>query len=151
MYHASSLIPIYFLFPDQNFVKSGEFEVEVFGTRYPAQCRLNPPVLPKKVWEYWILTFICSLIQSCAWSPFSNGLKRFFCVLAIYLFDTMRHSFHILVTGHVGGSRRLPSHQTLVSPLGCSHVGDFKWATIPSWPIKCCSQSSSLAVRNTNR
>jgi len=33
----------------QNFVKSGDFEVEVFGTRYPAQCRLNPPVLPKKV------------------------------------------------------------------------------------------------------
>jgi len=33
----------------QDFVKSGEFEVEVFGVRYPAQCRLNPPVLPKKV------------------------------------------------------------------------------------------------------
>ena len=31
------------------FVKSGNFEVDIFGVRYPAQCRLNPPVLPTKV------------------------------------------------------------------------------------------------------
>jgi len=31
------------------FVKKGVFEVDIFGTRYPAEARLNPPVLPKKV------------------------------------------------------------------------------------------------------
>ena len=31
------------------FVKTGNFEVDIFGVRYPAQCRLNPPVLPTKV------------------------------------------------------------------------------------------------------
>ena len=33
----------------QDFVKTGNFEVDIFGVRYPATCRLNPPVLPKKV------------------------------------------------------------------------------------------------------
>ena len=32
-----------------DFVKTGNFEVDIFGVRYPAQCRLNPPVLPTKV------------------------------------------------------------------------------------------------------
>ena len=36
-------------FIGQDFVKSGDFEVEIAGMRYPAQCRLTPPVLPKKV------------------------------------------------------------------------------------------------------
>lgn len=31
------------------FVKSGEFEVDIFGVRFPAEARVNPPVLPKKV------------------------------------------------------------------------------------------------------
>jgi hypothetical protein len=32
-----------------DFVKTGEFEVDIMGVRYPAHCRLSPPVLPKKV------------------------------------------------------------------------------------------------------
>ena len=35
------------------FVKTGNFEVDIFGVRYPAQCRLNPPVLPTKVKIEW--------------------------------------------------------------------------------------------------
>ena len=31
------------------FIKNAEFEVDICGVNYPAQCRLNPPVLPKKV------------------------------------------------------------------------------------------------------
>jgi len=34
---------------NQDFIKTGNFEVDIFGVRYPATCRLNPPMLPKKV------------------------------------------------------------------------------------------------------
>jgi len=32
-----------------DFIKNAEFEVDICGVNYPAQCRLNPPILPKKV------------------------------------------------------------------------------------------------------
>jgi len=31
------------------FIKGAEFDIDICGVNYPAQCRLNPPILPKKV------------------------------------------------------------------------------------------------------
>ena len=32
-----------------DFVKTGNFEIDIFGVRYPASAHLRPPVLPKKI------------------------------------------------------------------------------------------------------
>ena len=80
-------------FSGQNFVKSGDFEVEVFGTRYPAQCRLNPPVLPKKV-------EIDILITAVGFAIFSSPSPEMSCIL-----------------GNAGGAWGLPSYQTLVKKI----------------------------------
>ena len=45
----SLIFAILFQFITPEFIKNAEFEVDICGTLYPAQCRLNPPVLPKKV------------------------------------------------------------------------------------------------------
>ena len=45
----------------QEWVKSGNFEVDIFGVRYPAQCRVNPPVLPPKVCCRVSRTFMCPM------------------------------------------------------------------------------------------
>ena len=152
MYHASSQIPISrSKFCQERWIWGWSFWNEVPSTM-PTESAC-PAQKGMGILNFDFHMFFDTIV--CLITFFESCKAIFFCVLAIYLSDTMRHSFHILVTGHVGGSRRLPSHQTLVSPLGflqiCSHVGSPYWATIPSWPIKCCSQSSSLAVRITNR
>lgn len=45
---------LYFLFQyiTADFIKNASFEVDICGTLYPAQARLNPPVLPKKVNQF---------------------------------------------------------------------------------------------------